>query len=159
MYNSSCFYRYSVLDVDQLKSNLNSNSGLIISVVKGFIEASINAIPTGKQTSMAAFNKPDFIMVTVRTDQPWSLINAYVRPVVVTLKNVDLISQSIQYLDVYLRNMMELYGRDKNLKLFYCHTGERKLDYLSEQGIHYKSIQKLIDSIGEAINGSVASST
>ncbi|MBA7527499.1 CRISPR system Cascade subunit CasC [subsurface metagenome] len=159
IYNSSCFYRYSVLDADQLKSNLNGNSDLTLSVLKGFIEASINAIPTGKQTSMAAFNKPDFIMATVRTDQPWSLINAYVRPVKVTLKNDNIISQSIQYLDVYLKNMMELYGRDKDLKIYYCHTGERKLDYLSEEGIHYSNIQQLIDNIGEAINGSFASST
>ena len=62
MYNSSCFYRYAVLDFGQLISNLQGNLDFAVSVLKGYIEASINAIPTGKQTSMTAFNKPDFIM-------------------------------------------------------------------------------------------------
>ncbi|MBD3226735.1 MAG: type I-E CRISPR-associated protein Cas7/Cse4/CasC, partial [Candidatus Lokiarchaeota archaeon] len=85
LYNSSCFYRYLVLDFEQLVDNLQQDKEFAVSVLKEYIKASINAIPTGKQTSMAAFSKPDFIMATIRSGQPWSLVNAFTRPVKVGL--------------------------------------------------------------------------
>lgn len=152
MYNSSCFYRYSVLSVDQLVKNLQDDSDYAVSVIKAFIEASINAIPTGKQTSMAAFNKPDFIMITTRTDQPWSLVNAFASPTIISMKNTDLINQSIIQLEGYLKDMLELYGTPSNLNLNYSITGDRPIDYLNTIGQQKKTIKELIESVGEAIS-------
>lgn len=152
MYNSSCFYRYSVLSVDQLVKNLQDDSDYAISVIKAFIDASINAIPTGKQTSMAAFNKPDFIMITTRTDQPWSLVNAFAKPTIVGMKNIDLINQAITQLEGYFKDMIELYGTPSNLKLDYSVSGDRPIDYLNTIGQQQKTINELIESVGEAIN-------
>jgi len=152
MYNCSCFYRYSVLSVDQLVENLQNDRDYAISVIKGFIEASINAIPTGKQTSMAAFNRPDFIMITIRTDQPWSLVNAFARPTIISMKNTDLINQSITQLEGYMKDMLELYGTPSNLNLSYSLTGDRPITYLNTIGVQKKTIKELIESVGEAIS-------
>ena len=152
MYNSSCFYRYSVLDFDQLLVNLQGDQDLAIAVVKSFIRASINAIPTGKQTSMAAFNKPDFIMTTIRSDQPWSLTNAFAKPSKVGYKDTDLTEESIKKLDKYLKDMIEMYGKPKDLRIDYCLTGERLVEYLAENAMSHPSINEMIESVGETLN-------
>lgn len=159
MYNSSCFYRYAVLDFNQLLSNLQENMDFAVSVLKGYILASINAIPTGKQTSMAAFNKPDFIMATVRSDQPWALTNAFAQPAKVGFKDTDLITHSITKFENYLKEMTELYGTSDDFNVQFCLTGERPIDYLNTIGTHNKSIKELIDNIGEKINECYSSSS
>ncbi len=157
MYNSSCFYRYSVLDLDQLISNLQGNVEFANLVVKGYIQSSINAIPTGKQTSMAAFNKPDFIMATIRSDQPWSLTNAFANPTRIGLKDSDLIDQSITKLENYFKDVTELYGKLEDTFVHFCLTGERTTEFLDKIGTHHISVNSLIDSIGESISGSNSS--
>ena len=159
MYNSSCFYKYSVLDLNQLLSNLQGKQELAVSVLKSYIEASINAIPTGKQTSMAAFNKPDFIMATIRSDQPWSLTNAFADPVKVGFKNTDLINQSITKFQKYLKDMMELYGKPDYLSVHFCLTGERPKEYFDKIGTQHKSIKELIEKIGEKADECYSSSS
>ncbi len=68
-FNSSCFYRYAVLDVSALLKNLGSDGkdaeALAKSTVEAFIRAFVSAIPTGKQNSMAAHNFPSYAF-------PWS---------------------------------------------------------------------------------------
>ncbi len=152
MYNSSCFYKYSVLDFNQLLLNLQNDFELAVSVVRSFIKASINSIPTGKQTSMAAFNKPDFIMTTIRSDQPWSLANAFASPTKVGYEDTDLIEQSILKFENYLHDMIELYGKSDDFSLYYCLTGEKDLDKLAKIGNYYKSINEMIETVGEHIS-------
>jgi len=159
MYNSSCFYRYIVVDLDQLSSNLQGDFDKTKIILKGFIQASVHAIPTGKQTSMAAFNLPDFIMATVRKDQPWSLVNAFVDPAKLGLKDTDLISQSISKFDTYLKQMAEMYGSLNDADVHFCYTGDRSADYLVEVGTHHKSVKELIESLGETINERYSSSS
>ena len=159
MYNSSCFYRYTVVDLDQLSSNLQGDFDKTKRILKGFIQASVHAIPTGKQTSMAAFNLPDFIMVTVRKDQPWSLVNAFVDPAKLGLKDTDLISQSNSKFDTYLKQMAEMYGSLSDADIHFCCTGDRSAEYLVEIGTHHKSVKELIESLGETINERYSSSS
>ena len=65
-FNSSCFYRYSVIDLDQLVRNLDNDRELAHKAVKVFMQAAVTALPTGKQNSMAAHNPPDAIFAVVR---------------------------------------------------------------------------------------------
>ena len=52
-FNSSCFYRYTNIDLEKLADNLGKTNGdLLISTAKGFVEASVKAVPSGKQNSM-----------------------------------------------------------------------------------------------------------
>jgi len=151
MYNSSCFYRYEVVDLGTLISNFNGDFEKAVMVLKGFIQASIHAIPTGKQTSMAAFSLPDFILATIREDQPWSLVNAFVNPTTVGLKNTDLINQSIKKLSDYFKQMMEMYGSLKEIELYYCKLGDKSYDFLSEIGSEHASVESLINSVGDKL--------
>ena len=65
-FNSACFYRYSNVDMGQLTRNLQGDSALAGKTLEAFIRASVRAVPTGKQNSMAAHNPPSFILVVVR---------------------------------------------------------------------------------------------
>lgn len=60
-FNSACFYRYSLINLEQLIENLDGDSKLALDVIKAFAEASIKAIPTGKQNSFAAQNPPSLV--------------------------------------------------------------------------------------------------
>jgi len=80
-FNSSCFYRYALVDYQQLKTNLGGDTGLARAAAAAFAEAFITAVPSGRQTSTAARNPPDFIkgVLTVK-GQPFSAANAFLEP-------------------------------------------------------------------------------
>jgi CRISPR system Cascade subunit CasC len=65
-FNSACFYRYANVNLEELKKNLGDNENLTVDTFEAFIRASVEAVPTGKQTSMAAQNPPSFIFAVVR---------------------------------------------------------------------------------------------
>ncbi len=108
-FNSSCFYRYSNVDLGQLTKNLQGDRELAIAGLKAFITASINAIPTGKQNSMAAHNPPSFVLAVIREAQLWNLANAFLKPVY-PQGNEDLAMRSIQELDTYWGKLSKMYG-------------------------------------------------
>jgi len=120
-FNSSCFYRYANVDVDQLVKNLGGDRELAERTVAAFVRASVLAIPTGKQNSMAAQNQPSFVMAVVRDSGLWSLANAFVKPVWPDRRqgkdSQDLVTASVSRLDTYWQQMAENYGvngiRDK----------------------------------------------
>ncbi len=81
-FNSSCFYRYACVDCAKLEENLGQDNDLTTAVLQGFVEASVKAVPSGKQNSMAAQNPPSYVRVVLREDGfPWSLVNAFQDPV------------------------------------------------------------------------------
>ena len=80
-FNSSCQYRYAVVNVDQLLNNLGGDRALAQRGLLAFLRASIQAIPTGRQNTFAAHNLPSFIAITVHDHQPVSLANAFEMPV------------------------------------------------------------------------------
>ena len=110
-FNSACFYRYSLLDRKQLADNLGDER-LADDVIRAFIEASVRAIPTGKQNSFAAQNPPSFGLVVVRKNgSPCSLANAFASPVrVIPGGDEDLVGVSIQALDKLHSGMKRVYG-------------------------------------------------
>jgi CRISPR system Cascade subunit CasC len=111
-FNSACFYRYSCIDWDQLVRNLNGNVNLAQKTAEGFLRASVLAVPTGKQTSFAAQNPPNFLMAVVRKDGScWSLANAFEKPVSADHSH-GLIEKSIAAVDAYWGNLNRVYGGD-----------------------------------------------
>ena len=108
-FNSSCFYRYSNVDLEQLTKNLQCDGELAVAGLKAFITASINAIPTGKQNSMAAHNPPSFVLVVVREAQLWNLANAFLKPVY-PQGDEDLATRSTRALDTYWGKLSKMYG-------------------------------------------------
>lgn len=111
-FNSSCFYRYSNINIGKLRENLGSNDDLLISAVLGYLEASVKAIPTGKQNSMAAQNPAGYARVIVRKGgSPWSLANAFQKPVR-PMREESLEERSISALEDYLKRLKDVYGEE-----------------------------------------------
>lgn len=109
-FNSACFYRYSCVQWEQLVANLNGDAGLARKTVEGFLRATALAIPTGKQTSFAAQNLPDFLLGVVREDgQAWSLANAFETPVRPNREG-GLVRPSVERLDDYWGRLAKVYG-------------------------------------------------
>lgn len=81
-FDSACYYRYARLDWEQLLANLGGDAELALRTVRGFVEAAIDAVPTGKQNSSAAYNPPAAVLAVVRhKGMAWSLANAFEKPV------------------------------------------------------------------------------
>lgn len=81
LYNSSCYYRYANLDLQQLARNVNGAAEHIETAVRAFMEGMIHAVPTGKQTNSASQNPPALVLAMVREKGLWSLANAFVKPI------------------------------------------------------------------------------
>jgi CRISPR system Cascade subunit CasC len=117
-FNSSCFYRYAVLDVDSFRSNLfgaastqDGEGGLLRRAVNGFVRAFVSAIPTGKQNSMAAHNFPSYALAVVREKgQPLSLANAFLKPARARGEDVDLVDDSVAKLEAYAARLQDALG-------------------------------------------------
>ena len=77
-YNSSTLYRYATVDVSELASNLGERTP---EAVCAFIRAFILSMPTGKKNTFANNVLPNAVYVTVRHDQPISLVGAFESPV------------------------------------------------------------------------------
>ncbi len=113
-FNSSCFYRYANIDLEQLKHNLRDDGEeklaeeLARKTVEAFIRASVAAIPTGKQNSMAAQNPPSFVFAVVRDGGLWSLANAFVQPV--RPCDEGTVTASIKRVDAYWAKLSTGYG-------------------------------------------------
>jgi CRISPR system Cascade subunit CasC len=113
-FNSSCFYRYTKLDLGLLARNLAHDPGLVRAAVRGFLRASVLALPTGKQNSMAAHNPPSYVRVVVRSaGAPWSLANAFLSPIRPRPQDgEDLVSRSVRALETYFGELKTTYGSD-----------------------------------------------
>lgn len=78
-YNSSTLYRYATVNVLELAEQLGAESA--IRAVRGFAEAMIRSMPTGKQNTFANRTLPYAVYVTVRHDQPVNLCGAFEKAV------------------------------------------------------------------------------
>jgi len=85
-FNSACYYRYHVVDLHQLGVNLGNSEDLARDGVLSFIRAAVEAVPTARQTSTAAQNRPSFVLAIARdSGAPQSLANAFEKPVIPTM--------------------------------------------------------------------------
>lgn len=111
LYNSSCYYRYANLDLNQLTENLNRNRGHVELAIRAFLEGTVRAVPTGKKTNSAPQNPPAFVLAVVRDKGLWSLANAFVKPVFAGAQG-DLVLLSAQRLLQHWRDLVHLYSTD-----------------------------------------------
>ncbi|HEY3365984.1 MAG TPA: type I-E CRISPR-associated protein Cas7/Cse4/CasC [Symbiobacteriaceae bacterium] len=111
LYNSSCYYRYANLDINQLRENFNGKVDHMQLAVRSFLNGAINAVPTGKQTNSAPQNPPALVMIVLREKGLWSLANAFVRPVFSGVKG-DLVQLSAVQLLHHWNELAGLYGTE-----------------------------------------------
>ena len=77
-FNSATLYRYATVNAVDLFNNIGADTA---DAVKGFADAFIRSMPTGKQNSYANKTLPDMVYVTIRTDQPVNLSGAFEKAV------------------------------------------------------------------------------
>lgn len=148
-FNSACFYRYANVDLDQLQRNLGNDVELTQATVAAFLNASISAVPTGKQNSMAAQNPPSFLLAVVRESGLWSMANAFLDPVHPT-RQTDLVDASIAQLDDYWGRLNAMYGDDGILGHWYVSLGQTEPANLGDTnaGNVRSLVQNVVGQVG-----------
>lgn len=126
-YDSACFYRYSLMDFAQLMHNLGNSRERAEEAVAGFLQSFVQAIPTGKQNSMAAQNLPSLVLFVVREHgTPCSLVNAFARPINPVFYQQDLVGGSIAELAAYWQRLNKMYGLDRGATLALSHDRDER---------------------------------
>ncbi|MEG2187498.1 MAG: type I-E CRISPR-associated protein Cas7/Cse4/CasC [Clostridia bacterium] len=77
-FNSATLYRYATVAVHCLQKQLKKDT---VSAIRGFVEAFVRSMPTGKQNTFASRTLPNAVYVTLRMDQPINLVGAFEKPV------------------------------------------------------------------------------
>lgn len=168
-FNSACFYRYALIDRDQLARNLARKTerkndkwieGLETNdydeadkIIRAFLEAMVYAIPTGKQNSFGAQNLPSFgLFVRRQGGVPISLVNAFSKPVRPTKEDDDLVGLSVAALTKHWDELKKVYGGQgvKNTACFHIEQ-EGRLNGLG--GSDKKSVEEAIKAVLEATGG------
>ena len=153
-FNSSCFYRYATIDLDQLKENLAGDGVLAAKAVEAFLRASVTALPTGKQNSMAAHNPPDTIFAVVRqSGAPVSLANAFCKPVRPGYDS-DLMAASIKEMEAYWGRLTKVYGDKGVAAKAICTIPDVELESLADDKVVKDSFDEVIEAVMDAIKGS-----
>jgi CRISPR system Cascade subunit CasC len=81
LFQSAVLYRFATIDPAQLVAGLGDDHDLARAALAAFTRAFLSAIPSGKQTTFAAYNLPSAVLITLDA-QPLSLANAFLAPVV-----------------------------------------------------------------------------
>ncbi|MDR4471083.1 MAG: type I-E CRISPR-associated protein Cas7/Cse4/CasC [Nitrospira sp.] len=151
-FNSSCFYRYALIDAGQLAKNLGGDRSLATDSVLAFIDASVAAIPSGKQNSFAAQTPPVLVMAVVRPENgmPWSLVNAFEKPVA-PRNGSGLVEDSVQRLDTHWSGLVDMYGMASGTQVFVKAMNEYTGGLKSLQPHQVANIPALLESVAGAI--------
>lgn len=138
-FNSACFYRYAVVDWENLVANLQDNLELAENGLRGFLQGFVVAEPSGKQNTFAAHNPPEFVAVSVRHNTaPRNLANAF--ETAIRVKKDESITKE---------SATKLVGKAKMLSSAYGGNGEtfvlNLVDAdLTEFGIKVDSLEHLL---------------
>lgn len=161
-YNSSCFYRYSVIDWSELLVNLGDNAPLARKAVSAFLHASVRAIPTGKQNTFAAHARPGFVLVVVsKSGPPVSLANAFLRPVQPRdwgklEERRDLLEASAEALASHWIELGAMYGHDGIHTMAACWMPqELKLEALDDYRAADNRFDTVVNQALQALPGTV----
>jgi CRISPR system Cascade subunit CasC len=154
-FNSGCFYRYSNVDMGELSRNLQDDADLAHKTLEAFISASVRAVPTGKQNSMAAHNPPSCVFAVVRQSSLWNLANAFLDPVA-PRRGEDLAVRSIRALDSYWGKLAKMYGDDAIVGKWALSSEEEGMDNLRSSLV--PSINDLVGEVLAAVTAHGAAS-
>jgi CRISPR system Cascade subunit CasC len=144
-FNSSCQYRYGVVNFSQLIDNLAGDQVLAKRGLLAFLRATVLAIPTGKQNTFAAHNLPSFVGFAVHNGQPISLANAFEQPVWAGESKGGLTAASIKKLENHAETLSGAFGLNLGLKVMDL-TG-------TWSGETFANLDALLGHIDSALDG------
>jgi len=116
-FNSSCQYRYAVVNYDKLIENLGGDTELAQRGMQAFLRASVLAIPTGRQNTFAAHNLPSFVGIAIHNSQPISLANAFEKPVWAGESKSGLAAASVGRLQSHAGDLSKAFGLNLGLEV------------------------------------------
>lgn len=120
-YNCSCMYKYASIDLDILRSNLNSvenKDEVIKEIVPELVKAFALTLPKGKQNTNAGYTLPDMICVNLKEKKvPCNYANAFVTPVKATMTE-SVTKQSIDKFIGEVDKIDRFYGLEVVDRLF-----------------------------------------
>ncbi|WP_366181319.1 type I-E CRISPR-associated protein Cas7/Cse4/CasC [Actinomyces timonensis] len=105
---SATMYRYATVNIDLLKTNLGDGQATL-RALEAFISGFCLSMPTGKQNTFANRTLPETVVVTVREDQPVSLVGAFETAVPTDAAN-GYLTRSVQALAQYATSIEDAYG-------------------------------------------------
>lgn len=146
-FNSSCYYRYSVVNIDLLIDNLHGDRDLAKRTVEAYLRASVESLPSGKQNTFAARVRPDFIMTVVRDDQPLSLANAFEKPVTAFGEQRSLTDNSIAALAKQWTDLNRVYGS----------KGVKASNWVTVREVDPEGLGNKLTSLDDLISSTLAS--
>ncbi|MCX6378706.1 MAG: type I-E CRISPR-associated protein Cas7/Cse4/CasC [Armatimonadetes bacterium] len=150
MYDSACYYRYTLLDVAQLTSNLRGTPDEAFDSVKVYLQAFMEAVPNAKQNSFAHGVLPFFAFAVVReAGTPSSLVNAFAKPVS-PRRGGDLLSESALALTKHAARLNEVYDLYDGAKAFYFSALDAETDLAALPGENVVKSAALVERTLEA---------
>ena len=107
-FSSATMYRYATVNVDLLRHNLG-DSEATLRALEVFVRGFCLSMPTGKQNTFANRTLPEAVVVTVREDQPVSLVGAFEKPIR-TNEADGYLARSAEALAEHARAIEDSYG-------------------------------------------------
>ncbi|SDN47559.1 CRISPR system Cascade subunit CasC [Actinomyces ruminicola] len=107
-FSSATMYRYATVNFDLLAENLG-NTDAALRALEVFVKGFCLSMPTGKQNTFANRTVPEAIVISVRDDQPVSLVGAFEQPVR-TDEIHGYLGRSIEALAEHARALENTYG-------------------------------------------------
>lgn len=109
-FSSACYYRYIAVNVDLLRSNLDSLSDEELKkIIAVFVQAAVMAVPSARKNSMNASTVPSYVMGLVRNGHPLQLVNAFETPI---RTHQGLVEPSVEAMRKEYARMKEVWGID-----------------------------------------------
>lgn len=106
-FSSATMYRYATVNLDMLVENLGDGDAAL-RALEVFIKGFCLSMPTGKQNTFANRTLPEAVVVSVRDDQPVSLVGAFEKPI---RTNADgYLARSVEALAEHARAIEDNYG-------------------------------------------------
>lgn len=114
-FNSAVYYRYSALNVDQLRRNLSALSNdQLRTVTDAFIRATLLSVPSARKNSMNGHTLPSYVLGISRNGQPHQLINAFEKPI--SARN-GIVADSVEALKKHHESMKEIWDLTNNVEV------------------------------------------
>ena len=150
-YISATYYRYVALNLDLLFYRKGGNGGRTANlahyagdefaqarknIVQAFIEAAMQAVPSGRKTSMASPTSVDFAVGVVRPGQPIQLVNAFEAPV--QAGNCSgFLKPSVARLEDYRLKMYKAWGIQAGAEDLACFYPDAPTDFTSPKPLDF----------------------
>lgn len=138
-YNSSTLYRYANVAVHELSIQMGEERAAVIEALKLFIKSFTLSLPTGKINTFANQTVPDALVVSIRSDRPVNLVNAFENPV---KSRSGYLSESVNR----LKDEFEKTKRFTEKPIETYSVGE-----IDGIGKHEESLNALLKVVGETI--------